>query len=386
MALIWIAVVALGLLVLAWLVYPAAMWLRARRAVPAEERHGPPSERVAVVVATRDDPAFAVERVRNLLSTGYPSQLIRVFVAVDVTSQYPLDAYRAALSGLADVVPGDAPGGKATTLNAGVRSAMSAADVLVFADVGQEFNIAAIPELVAALRDESTGAVTGRYTHGRTDGVMSAYANLEVLIRAGQAAGRSVVSASGSILAMRPGFWRDLPAGLICDDLYTGLSVVRQGSRVGFCIRAIAYDPRVFTRDQQFIRRVRTLTGLIQYCVVEPGALVPWRNPVWSHFFVHKVLRLLTPILFVVGVASLGAWVTLRAPVVVLATLGVLALLAIEFRVMSPARFRRLLDNAFWSFRLMLVPVVAISNGLRGRWSVWTPTSQVRTDLRRTGA
>ncbi len=386
MALIAVAVVTLGLLVLAWLVYPAAMWLRARRAVPGEERHGPPSERVAVVVATRDDPAFAVDRVRNLRATGYPEHLIRVFVAVDVTSQYPLDSYREALSGLADVVPGDVPGGKATTLNAGVRSAMAAADVLVFADVGQEFNIGAIPELVAVLRDGSTGAVTGRYTHGRSDGVMSAYANLEALIRAGQAAGRSVVSASGSILAMRPALWRDLPSGLICDDLYTGLSVVRQGSRVGFCLRAIAYDPRVFTRDQQFTRRVRTLTGLIQYCVVEPGALLPWRNPVWSHFVVHKVLRLLTPILFVIGVASLGAWVTMRAPVVVLATLGVLALLAIEVRVMSPARFRRLQDNALWSLRLLLVPMVAISNGLRGRWSVWTPTSQVRTDPHRTGA
>jgi cellulose synthase/poly-beta-1,6-N-acetylglucosamine synthase-like glycosyltransferase len=337
-------------------------------------------ERVAVVVATRDDPAFAVDRVRNLLSTGYPSHLIRVFVAVDVTSQYPLDAYRSVLSGLAEVVPGDAPGGKATTLNAGVRSAMSATDVLVFADVGQEFNIAAIPELVAALRDGSTGAVTGRYTHGRSDGIMSAYANLEAVIRAGQAAGRSVVSASGSILAMRPAFWRDLPAGLICDDLFTGLSVVRQGSRVGFCLRAIAYDPRVFTRDQQFTRRVRTLTGLIQYCVVVPGALLPWSNPVWSHFFVHKVLRLLTPLLLVIGITSLGVWVTLRAPVVALATLGVLALLAIEFRVMSPVRFRRLLDSALWSCRLMLVPVIAISNGLRGRWSVWSPTSQVRSD------
>ena len=61
-------------------------------------------------------------------------------------------------------------------------------------------------------------------------------------------------------------------------------------------------------------------------------------------------------------------------------------LLAIEFRVMSPVRFRRVWDQLIWSLRLMTVPVVAISNGLRGRWSVWTPTSQVRTDLRQTGA
>ena len=386
MALIAIAAVAFGLLVLAWLVYPAAMWLRARGRTLQGGQDAKPTERVAVVVATRDDPAFAVDRVRNLLTTAYPPDLIRVFVAVDATSAFALDTYRSALSGLAEVVQGDAPGGKATTLNAGVRSASPAADVLVFADVGQEFSTSAIPELVAALRDGATGAATGRYTHGRSDGLMSAYADLEALIRAGQAAGRSVVSASGSILAMRPSLWRDLPEGLICDDLYTGLSVVRQGSRVGFCATAIAFDPRVFTRDQQFTRRVRTLTGLIQYCVVVPGVLLPWRNPVWSHFVIHKVLRLLTPILFAIGVVALGIWLTIRAPLVVAITLGVLALLVLEFRVMSPTRFRRVWDQAVWSLRLMVVPVVAISNGLRGRWSVWTPTSQARADLRQTGA
>jgi cellulose synthase/poly-beta-1,6-N-acetylglucosamine synthase-like glycosyltransferase len=386
MTLIAIAAVAFGLLALAWLAYPAAMWLRATARASATGIESPPTERVVVVVATRDDPAFAVERVRNLRATEYPANLIRVVVAVDVNSSHSIDSYRTALSGLADVVPGDAPGGKATTLNAGVRAASPGADVLVFADVGQEFSARAIPELVAALRDGSTGAVTGRYTHGRTDGLMSAYADLEALIRAGQAAGRSVVSASGSILAMRPSLWRDLPEGLICDDLYTGLSVVRQGSRVGFCPEAIAWDPRVFTRDQQFTRRVRTLTGLIQYCVIVPGVLLPWRNPVWSHFFIHKVLRLLTPILFAIGVAALGVWLTLRAPIVVAAAVAVFALLALEFRVMSPTRFRRVWDQAIWSLRLLVIPVVAISNGLRGRWSVWTPTSQARADLRQTGA
>jgi cellulose synthase/poly-beta-1,6-N-acetylglucosamine synthase-like glycosyltransferase len=385
MALIAIAAVSFSLLALAWVAYPVAMRLRARGRV-GSHASALPVERVSVVVATRDDPAFAVERVRNLRATDYPSNLIRVFVGVDVTSQFSLDSYRSVLAGLADVVPGDAPGGKATTLNAVVRAAAPEADVLVFADVGQEFGPGAIPELVSALRGGSKGAVTGRYTHGRSDGLMSAYADLEATIRAGQAAGRSVVSASGSILALRPAFWRDLPAGLICDDLYTGLSVVRQGSRVGFCPEAIAYDPRVFTRDQQFARRVRTLTGLIQYCVVEPGALLPWRNPVWTHFFIHKVLRLLTPILFVIGVAALGLWLSLRVPLVVLDTLGILALIAIAFRLISPVRFRRVRDQAVWSLRLMLVPLVAISNGLRGRWSVWTPTSQVRTDLGQRGA
>lgn len=375
------AMVAFGLLVLAWVVYPAAMWLRARSRSTATALSGEANEHVSVVVATRDDPAFALERVRNLRAAEYPQNRLRVIVAVDVTSTYLLDAYQAALSGLADVVAGDAGGGKAVTLNAGVRAA-AGADVLVFADVGQQFSPTAIPQLVGALRDGTLGAVTGRYTHGRTDGLMSAYADLEALIRAGQAAGRSVVSASGSILAMRPALWRELPAGLICDDLFTGLSVVRQGSRVGFCPQAVAYDPRVFSRDQQFTRRVRTLTGVIQYCLVQPGVLLPWSNPVWAHFFIHKVLRLLTPILFGIGMATLAAGLILRAPRATLWIVAALAVIVLIVRLAAPARFRRARDQLVWALRLMLVPVIAISNGLRGKWAVWTPTSQVRANLR----
>jgi cellulose synthase/poly-beta-1,6-N-acetylglucosamine synthase-like glycosyltransferase len=385
MILLAIAGVAFGLLALAWVAYPLAMWARSRGGLATRPPEGEAVERVVVLVATRDDPAFALERVRNLRATDYPARLLRVLVAVDATSPHPIDAYRAALSGLGDVVGGDSPGGKAATLNAAVRSAGST-DVLVFADVGQEFSASAIPYLVAALRDADIGAVTGRYTHGRHDGIMSAYADLEALIRAGQAAGRSVVSASGSILAMRPAFWRDLPTGLICDDLFTGLSVVRQGSRVGFCAQATAYDPRAFSRDQQFTRRVRTLTGLIQYCVLEPGALVPWGNPVWGHFFVHKVLRLLTPILFGIGSAALIAWLALRAPLATIGAAGVIAVVALLAWIVAPAAFRRVRDQVMWALRLMLVPVMAISNGVRGRWSVWTPTSQVRTDLHGRGA
>jgi cellulose synthase/poly-beta-1,6-N-acetylglucosamine synthase-like glycosyltransferase len=380
MILLVIAAVALAFLALAWVVYPAAMWLRAGgRRAPMPET-SPPTDRVTVIVATRDDPAFALQRVRNLRAGNYPAHLLRVVVGVDVNSAHALDAYRTALSGLAEVVAGDASGGKAATLNAAVRAA-NGADVFVFADVGQEFNPDAIRILVAALSDGSRGAATGRYSHGRSDGVMSAYADFEAVIRAGQSAGRSVVSATGAILALRPALWRDLPQGLICDDLFTGLSVVRQGSRVGFCPDAVAFDPRSFTRDQQFTRRVRTLTGLIQYCVLQRGVLLPWSNPIWAHFVIHKVLRLLTPILFVIGVGALAAWFVPRAPGPTLTGLAGAAGLAALVWLVAPARFRQAREQLVWMLRLMLIPAIAIANGVRGRWTVWTPTSQVRANL-----
>ena len=58
------------------------------------------------------------------------------------------------------VVAGDEPGGKAATLNAGVRAAPGV--VVVFADAHQRFRRDTIPHLVAALGAPGVGAVSGR--------------------------------------------------------------------------------------------------------------------------------------------------------------------------------------------------------------------------------
>ena len=104
MTLIAISAVAFGLLALAWVAYPAAMWLRARGRAAGTESALAPTEQVVVVVRTRNDPVFAVERVRNLRATAYPSRLIQVVVAVDVNSSHSIDSYRKALLVLAELM------------------------------------------------------------------------------------------------------------------------------------------------------------------------------------------------------------------------------------------------------------------------------------------
>ena len=368
------AAVAFGILALTWIVYPAVMWVRAR-GLPAPVAGESLTERVAVIVATRDDPALALMRVRSLRKGDYPAERLQVVIAADRAATHSLDEYRGVIGGLADVVAGDLPGGKAANLNAGVRAAPNA-DILVFADVGQEFGENAIRLMVSALRDQRFGGVAGRYTQQREDSVMSRYARLEAVIRAGQARGHSVVSTSGSIYAIRAGLWRDLPAGLICDDLFTTNSVVRQGYRVGFCGDAVAIDPRTFTRDQEFTRRVRTLTGLIQYCTLEPAVLVPWANPNWSHFVLHKLLRLLTPIPLAIGMATMLAWTALTAPRLLMTVLLVALATGLAIRLVAPRAFGTMASRVAWLLRLQMVPSLAIANGLRRRWTIWTPTPQ----------
>jgi hypothetical protein len=219
------------------------------------------------------------------------------------------------------------------------------------------------------------GGVTGRYAQGG-ERIMSAYVDLEAVIRTGQAS-RSVVSASGSIMAIRRVLWRELPPGLICDDLFTGLSVVMQGRRMGFCPDAVAVETRTLTKKQQYARRARTLTGVIQYCFLVPAALVPWRNPVWGHFILHKVLRLVAPIALLMGVGVIAAYGVVRTPRVLASAIAVVAMLAVGARLADRRRFDGTVKQVWWLTRLLFVPIVAVANGLRGRWSVWSPVNPV---------
>jgi cellulose synthase/poly-beta-1,6-N-acetylglucosamine synthase-like glycosyltransferase len=326
---------------------------------------------VSVIVATRDAPAVVATRVEDLLSTTHPRDLLEVVVAVDAAASYDLSAYVALLPSEVKVVAGDLPGGKAVTLNAGVRAATS--EILVFTDAAQRFDAGVIPVLTDFLANhEECGAVSGAYRRlpASEDLVLRAFWALETRIRRAEARLQGLVVVSGAIYAIRRRLWRPLPPGLICDDLYVPLHVAASGSRVGFCEAALASDARSFDRRQEFFRKVRTLTGVLQVCQWCPWVLLPWRNPVWLQFVCHKVLRLATPYLILAALVGLmPAWVS-RAAALWPAGAAVLALMVLA-AVTRPAPTRRILNGATWLISLQAAPIVATLNAIRGRWDVW---------------
>lgn len=181
----------------------------------------------------------------------------------------------------------------------------------------------------------------------------------------------SIPVVTGAIYAMRRRLWAPLPAQVICDDLWVPLELILRGHRVGYCEEALAVDPRRFTRTQEFRRKVRTLTGILQLCAWMPQVLVPWRNPVWTQFICHKLLRVATPFLVVLAgialippvVIALGRWLLPGGGIV----LGVIVATA----VIRPATAGRLLRDLSWAMMLLMAPVPATYRAARRRWDVW---------------
>jgi hypothetical protein len=159
---------------------------------------------------------------------------------------------------------------------------------------------------------------------------------------------------------------------LICDDLFVPLTLAMHGHRVGHCEEAHAFDPRHFSRKEEFRRRVRTLTGVLQLCAWRPALLLPWKNPVWIQFTCHKLLRIVTPYLVLLAIIGLLPWLLRQAPTLwVLGILAVGVLVALLALILRPASVRQLGSQVAWAVWLHAAPIKASINAFRRDWDVW---------------
>jgi cellulose synthase/poly-beta-1,6-N-acetylglucosamine synthase-like glycosyltransferase len=327
---------------------------------------------VTVVIATRDDPSVVRRRVADALAANYPAEKLSVVVGLDAGGSRTAPADLASFGERVVAVPGDPPGGKAATLNAAVRAARG--DVLVFTDAGQTFDPMVIRRLSDALATPGIGAASGRLEiPAGKDGpsLSERYWRYERWIRRSEARVHSTVGVTGAIYAMPRALWGPLPAGLILDDLYVPMRLVLAGRRIAFVDDARATDTRRFDAQQEFRRKARTLTGVIQLCVWLPGVLVPFRNPVWLQFVFHKLLRLLTPYLLVLGAVGAVWGAVTMLPGAVVGGAALAAAVVVGALLATPRLGRRLRAAAVQGAALQGAVVVAAFNGLRGRWDVW---------------
>lgn len=367
------ALVSVLCILAVWGLYPALIGLvaavfrrRGDRAVDSAEALPP----VTAVVATRADAAAVRERVQNLLQSDYPETLLDVVVVYDARTTEPMLTWSGADAARVQVMRGDAPGGKAAALNAGVRAARG--DLLVFADSGQRFGRDAVRLLVQALMRPNVGAVSGRLelADGATAPALPLrlYWSLERWLRRREADVHSAIGVTGAIYAMRRELWTPLPTGLILDDLFVPMRLVLRGWRIAFVDEARAYETRATSDGNEYRRKVRTLTGVLQLCAWLPQTLSPLRNPVWLQFVTHKLLRLITPYWVLVcvawGIVAVGRRV---GPVWLLAaTAAFIAVLQLRSRP-----FRALRSAVVSSILVQAAAVRATANGARGRWDVW---------------
>lgn len=295
--LFWTTVLLLGY---TYLGYPALVWLWARlRPRPVARRRLEPA--VTLVVAAHNEAARIDDRLANLAALDYPRHRLQILVASDGSTDGTAERARAWESSGVQVLAFDTRRGKPAALNEALRRARG--EIVVLADARQRFATDAIRALVESFADSTVGAVSGELiltgepdADGVGDGV-GLYWRYEKMVRRNESLVDSSVGASGAIYAIRRCLFEPMPQDMILDDVWLPMRIAQRGYRVLFEPAARAWDRAPATARQEFIRKVRTLSGNFQLFAREPWLLNPLRNRLWLQTASHKGTRLLSPFL-----------------------------------------------------------------------------------------
>jgi cellulose synthase/poly-beta-1,6-N-acetylglucosamine synthase-like glycosyltransferase len=299
--------ISLLLLAYASIGYPLAVagWAAFR---PRPYRREPIEPSVSVVIAVHNEVAHIGRKIANLLKLNYPPDRLEILVGSDGSTDGTLERLRAISEQHIRIFVLPERQGKPAVLNTLVPKARG--EIVVLADVRQQFDPQVLRRLVQPFADPKVGAVSGELvltqnpsgsTVGDGTGV---YWRYEKFIRSRESRIDSTVGATGAIYAIRRTLFEAIPEDTILDDVLIPLRIVRHGYRILFEPRALVCDLPPTTAHQEFTRKVRTLAGNFQLFSRERWLLSPAQNRLWWQTVSHKALRLLIPLLQLAAFAA----------------------------------------------------------------------------------
>ena len=288
-----------------YLGYPAWIWILSLLR-PNNWRSADLTPSVSIVLAVHNGAGVLADKIKHLLSLDYPN-IQEIVIVSDGSTDGTAQLLAAMRHPRVRVRILKEHQGKAAAINAGVAQASGA--VILFVDVRKQIAPGSIRRLVRSFADPRVGCVNGEVVlrsdnrRGATAAIGSLYWRYEKWLRACEARVDSLIGVDGGFYAIRRELFVPLPAGIILDDMFQPLSIIRQGYRVIVDREARVFDTWPSRTQDEFQRKVRTLAGNFQLMQLAPWMLTP-RNRAFVQLISHKYMRLIVPYLLVLLQAS----------------------------------------------------------------------------------
>jgi cellulose synthase/poly-beta-1,6-N-acetylglucosamine synthase-like glycosyltransferase len=341
--------------------------------------------RVSVVVAVHNGVALLPRKIQHLLDLDYPN-IKEIIIVSDGSTDGTAEMLAAERNPAIKAIVLSEHGGKAVAVNAGVAAAT--AEILLFVDIRPEIAPGAIQRMVSNFADPKVGCVAGELTlrqrdHDATSAAVGGlYWRYEQWIRKCESAFDSPVGVYGGFYAVRRSLAVPQPAGMILDDMFQPLSIIRQGYRSVIDESAIVYDMWPEKMEGEFHRKVRTLAGNFQLIQLAPWTLTA-QNRVVFQLFSHKLMRLAVPWLMLTLLASTVVLFTTSQAYAALAVFQALCLLvSVAGIAPKPALLHRIAAPASALLVLNAAAVVGLYKFLTTRgplWKIWNVTQSAVT-------
>lgn len=277
--------------------YPLLIGLLARMR-PVRQSGSPATPTATLIISALDEAEVIRDKLDNVQSLDYPSELLQVIVAADGSTDATTRIVQEYASRGVELSYQPERRGKAAALTRAAEQVRN--EVIVLSDANNLYAPEMLRHLLAPFGDPRVGAVAGAKTivaaadgHQASEGL---YWRYERWINEQEWRLGCVTSAAGEALAVRRELWQSPPPGIINDDFYLIARVMRHGYRIGYAAEARSFEPAAATPEAEAVRRSRIVAGRFQ-AIALARSLLPFSRPLLVFQIIsHKFLRPLVPV------------------------------------------------------------------------------------------
>lgn len=256
---------------------------------------------LSIVVPAHNEERIIAQKIESILNQDYPPGHVEILIASDGSTDNT-NAIAASYANVGVVLLARPRAGKARTLNAAV--AQTQHDIVILTDANAILAPGCLRALARNFNDPEVGGVSANERRLKDDSVASAglgerlYWEYDKWLKNTESSIGSIVSASGSLYAIRRELFVPITDLAATDDFAVSTQVIRAGKRLVFEPDAVTWEPPVAREDIEFNRKVRIVTRGLRSVYGIRELLLPWNSGFYAvQLWSHKVLRRLAGLL-----------------------------------------------------------------------------------------
>jgi cellulose synthase/poly-beta-1,6-N-acetylglucosamine synthase-like glycosyltransferase len=319
-----------ALLVYAYAVYPAILWLLARERTPQPAAtSGQPL--VSIVIPAYNEEAQIRGAIEALLAQDYPADRRQILILSDASTDRTDEIVGEYADGGVELLRMPVRGGKTAAENASV--ALLRGEIVINSDSSIRLHPAAVRRLVEAMADPQVGVASSRDVSVTRDlssanAAEAGYVGYEMRVRALETRTGGIVGASGSGYAIRATLHRVPVRDDLSRDFSAALTARTHGYTAVSVDEALCLVPRTTSLRAEYKRKVRTIARGMETLLHNRHLLDPSRYGLFAwKLMSHKVCRWLVPVSVIPAAIGLSLLAVVHTWAAVLFGLGLLGAL-----------------------------------------------------------
>lgn len=373
MAGLFLGATALLLIGVTYVLYPILHGLKKQSPVLyPEPEHWP---HVTIVFAAFNEEGVLNEKLERCVTTSYPKDRLEILVGSDCSAD-DTDAIVQRWSAKYPFIRlhrNVQRSGKSATINSLVEQAKGT--VIVATDANIMFQPDTLKELIRPIAAGAAEASAGQLVYGpvpkgeNTAKTEALYLGLENKIRASESARYGFcLGMEGGLYAIRKAFWTPIPPNTFMEDFFQTVALIRQKRKIVFQQSALGYEDISTALSEEYKRKIRISIGNFQNLKRFFPLLLTQPYPFGWAFLAHKVLRWLTPHLYLLAILGFALSPYYLPAIAILLGLPLAQLLAYRFGLTTPLAYFYAMNAA------LFVGFLRYLKGVNS--SAWQPTKR----------